>query len=125
MGVRLEVYGTAQRRNREDSQRRESAGSAGCRICKNVSLEWFPTKNRLNFSFSNKNFIFRENQRDSTLEITSKGFQFLLMDRTSQLWIYLLNYLKYLEVTEFLSKFFRIGQFFVSSRKKTQTSWSR
>jgi transcription initiation factor TFIIH subunit 4 len=42
-------------------------------------------------------FVKIESQRDSTLEITSKGFQFLLMDRTSQLWIYLLNYLKYLE----------------------------
>lgn len=45
-------------------------------------------------------------------EITSLGFQYLLLGRTEQIWTYLIYYFKYVEATQSAEDLFHILEFF-------------
>uniref|UniRef100_A0A914UX75 General transcription factor IIH subunit 4 n=1 Tax=Plectus sambesii TaxID=2011161 RepID=A0A914UX75_9BILA len=65
----------------------------------------------------------------SDLEITSRGFQFLLMDRTTQIWTYVLQYLLFQSrmgknVVELLALIFRLSFCVAGVAYKLENSWS-
>lgn len=65
----------------------------------------------------------------SNLEITSRGFQFLLMDRTAQIWTYVLQYLLYhararKDIVELLALLFQLSFCAPGVAYKVEESWS-